>query len=46
MFVSDASLFLRKIIDENADAPFVYEKARQRKTLTRLIDEFQDISGF
>jgi ATP-dependent helicase/nuclease subunit A len=44
MFVSDASLFLRKIITEN-DTPFVYEKIGAFYTHF-LIDEFQDISGF
>ena len=44
MLVSDASLFLRKIITEN-DTPFVYEKIGAFYKHF-LIDEFQDISGF
>ncbi|MEM9417201.1 MAG: UvrD-helicase domain-containing protein [Bacteroidota bacterium] len=44
MLVSDASLFLRKIIAEN-DTPFVYEKIGAFYKHF-LIDEFQDISGF
>ena len=44
MLVSDASLFLRKIITEN-EAPFVYEKIGAFYKHF-LIDEFQDISGF
>lgn len=44
MLVSDASLFLRKIIAEN-DTPFVYEKMGAFYKHF-LIDEFQDISGF
>ncbi len=44
MLVSDATLFLRKIIAEN-DTPFVYEKIGAFYKHF-LIDEFQDISGF
>lgn len=44
MLVSDASLFLRKIITEN-DTPFIYEKIGAFYKHF-LIDEFQDISGF
>ncbi len=44
MLVSDASMFLRKIIAEN-ETPFVYEKIGAFYKHF-LIDEFQDISGF
>jgi ATP-dependent helicase/nuclease subunit A len=44
MLVSDAALFLRKIIAEN-ETPFVYEKIGAFYKHF-LIDEFQDISGF
>ena len=44
MLVSDASLFLRKIITEN-ETPFIYEKMGAFYKHF-LIDEFQDISGF
>jgi ATP-dependent exoDNAse (exonuclease V) beta subunit len=44
MLVSDASLFLRKVIAEN-ETPFVYEKIGAFYQHF-LIDEFQDISGF
>jgi ATP-dependent exoDNAse (exonuclease V) beta subunit len=44
MLVSDASIFLRKIIAEN-ETPFVYEKMGAFYKHF-LIDEFQDISGF
>lgn len=44
MLVSDASLFLRKIIAEN-ETPFIYEKMGAFYKHF-LIDEFQDISGF
>ena len=44
MLVSDAALFLRKVIAEN-DTPFVYEKIGAFYKHF-LIDEFQDISGF
>lgn len=44
MLVSDASLFLRKIIAEN-DTPFIYEKIGAFYKHF-LIDEFQDVSGF
>lgn len=44
MLISDASIFLRKIIQEN-DTPFVYEKIGNFYKHF-LIDEFQDMSGF
>lgn len=44
MLVSDASLFLRKIIAEN-ETPFIYEKMGAFYKHF-LIDEFQDVSGF
>lgn len=44
MLVSDASLFLRKVIAEN-DTPFMYEKMGAFYKHF-LMDEFQDISGF
>jgi ATP-dependent exoDNAse (exonuclease V) beta subunit len=44
MLVSDAALFLRKIIAEN-ETPFIYEKIGAFYKHF-LIDEFQDISGF
>ncbi len=44
MLISDASLFLRKVIAEN-ETPFVYEKIGAFYKHF-LIDEFQDISSF
>ena len=44
LFISDTSLLLRSIIDDN-EAPFIYEKTGTRYRHF-LIDEFQDTSGF
>lgn len=44
MLISDASIFLRKIIQEN-DTPFIYEKIGSFYKHF-LIDEFQDMSRF
>ena len=44
MLISDATVFLKQIIQEN-DAPFIYEKIGTQFQ-HYLIDEFQDTSGF
>ncbi|MCQ2974048.1 MAG: UvrD-helicase domain-containing protein [Bacteroidales bacterium] len=44
MLVSDATVFLNKIIQDN-DAPFIYERVGNKFDHI-FIDEFQDTSGF